>query len=383
MENFINLELLQKKIHCGKLSIDWDSSIGCTIDFIYNGVHGELTIKENDSVKSNVTVTYQNHDFVVHSTRIRKCALGFVEYVYFLKPELVKYFIDKEDALKHKCYSASKLKLKCVDCGTEKVGTTLQLSTYGIACKKCGDGISYPEKFMRSVLEQNDIKYQQQEKFIIEDKRRFWDFVIEDEKAIIEMDGGFHYTYKGFGKLCTDTQENDKLKDQWASDNGYTVYRIDSQQSNIKYLKDNIINTIGNVLDISKTDYIKAGTEAESSLMIKVCEYKKKNPTSFTKEIANEFKIHESTASNYMKAGSELGLCDYRPDEERKRQYSKISHPIEIYKDGILMGTSESTEKCANSSFDTYDVKFSATQIRNVLKGVYKQHKGYTFKYLN
>lgn len=383
MKNNINLDILPTKYHCGKECIDWENSIGMEVSFIFNEISGIIKIKGINTKTSDIMVEYQNHNFVVHSTRIRKCALGFVEYVQFLKPELVKYFVNKEDALKHKCYSTSKIKLKCVNCGTEKVGTTLQLSTYGIACKKCGDGISYPEKFMRSVLEQNNIKYQQQVKFMIENKKRYWDFVIEDKKLIIEMDGGFHYTDKGFGKLCIDTQENDKLKDQWAINNGYTVYRIDSQQSNMKYLKDNIINTIDEVLDISKTDYIKAGTEAESSLMIKVCEYKKNNPNSFTKEIANEFKIHESTAMNYMKAGSELGLCEYDSKEETKRQYSKISHSIEIYKDGILVGESSSTEKCANTSLEIYGIKFSATQIRNVLKGVYQQHKGYTFKYKN
>lgn len=383
MENYIKLEKLPTKLHCGKTCTDWINSIGKSVDFYYNGTHGSFKILKVNTVKSSVDVEYKGHVFNLLTSRMHTCSFGFVDYIKFKKPELEKYFVDKNDMLKYKCFSMIKIDLVCDKCGTIKKGTVLHLSTNGICCKKCGDGVSYPEKFMRSILEQNDINYEQQFKFKIDGIKKFWDFVLQESKIIIEMDGGYHFGVGAYGRTSDDIQENDKLKDQWAADNGYTVYRIDSQQSNMKYLKDNIINTIGNVLDISKTDYIKAGTEAESSLMIKVCEYKKNNPNSFTKEIANEFKIHESTAANYMKAGKELGLCDYDAKEETKRQYSKISHSIEVYKDGILVGESSSTEKCANTSLEVYGIKFSATQIRNVLKGVYQQHKGYTFKYKN
>lgn len=72
---------------------------------------------------------------------------------------------------------------------------------------------SYPEKFWRTVLENNRIPYQQE----VPIAGYFLDFVVQ--KSIdVEIDGGFH--------SLPERRISDNRRDQVLHDLGFTVYRI-------------------------------------------------------------------------------------------------------------------------------------------------------------
>ena len=73
--------------------------------------------------------------------------------------ELVKYFANIEDAYKYTYSSGKSVNIKCPDCGYIKSMKIYQLYINGFSCPKCGDKISYGNKFVRSFLDQLNEKY--------------------------------------------------------------------------------------------------------------------------------------------------------------------------------------------------------------------------------
>ena len=74
------------------------------------------------------------------------------------RPDVVRYFINIEDAYKYTKYSQTKVMMKCTECGYEKLMPIQYLTKYGFGCNRCGDGISYPEKVMMNVTNIIDIR---------------------------------------------------------------------------------------------------------------------------------------------------------------------------------------------------------------------------------
>ena len=73
-------------------------------------------------------------------------------------PWMIKYFVNIEDAYTHTRTSSLKVLMKCPICGKTKMLEPSHLLLQGFACPRCGDGISYPEKVLISILDQLHIK---------------------------------------------------------------------------------------------------------------------------------------------------------------------------------------------------------------------------------
>lgn len=56
--------------------------------------------------------------------------------------------------------SGTKVWLKCKNCGTDKLIRFPDFKNYGFSCPKCSDGISFPNKFAFSLLDQLDVYFQ-------------------------------------------------------------------------------------------------------------------------------------------------------------------------------------------------------------------------------
>lgn len=88
-----------------------------------------------------------------------RTAVKGINDISTIRPDLIKYFIDINDAYTHTIYSEDKVCVKCPICGFEKQIIIHNLTRSGLGCNRCSDGISYPEKFIMSVLNQLHIKY--------------------------------------------------------------------------------------------------------------------------------------------------------------------------------------------------------------------------------
>lgn len=118
--------------------------------------------------------------------------------------------------------------------------------------KSCGTHVSLGEEKVQNLLNNLNIKYEQQKTFtdLISDKSyplRF-DFYLPDYNCCIEYDGIQHFEYRE-GSCWNDeqnflnTQKNDKLKNKYCKDNNISLIRIpytDYSTLDEKYLKERI-----------------------------------------------------------------------------------------------------------------------------------------------
>ena len=109
-------------------------------------------------------------------------------------------------------YSGKKIEIKCPDCGRNKMIAPNTLIYSGLGCI-CGDGQSYSNKFMYSLLNQlNNIEYNTEYSPTWAYEKRY-DIFIPEKNCIIENHGIQHY--EGWCKNKSDLKkqrENDKYK---------------------------------------------------------------------------------------------------------------------------------------------------------------------------
>lgn len=106
---------------------------------------------------------------------------------------LAEYYGISEKIMKEtRSGSKNKINVVCPNCGYIKKISPSNLFYFGLGCNKCSDGISYPEKFMTSVLDQLQINYQLQYSPSWAEGKRY-DFYLLDYNCIIETHGEQHY----------------------------------------------------------------------------------------------------------------------------------------------------------------------------------------------
>ena len=215
--------------------------------------------------------------------------------------------ISEEDAKNNFPQSANKIEVVCPLCGNKK---KCRIRTvYGdksIGCI-CDDKQSYPEKFMYSILKQLDIEFETQySPKWINGKR--YDFYIPKFNAIIEVHGEQHYRHTGRGRSLQEEQENDKLKEEIALDNGINYIVIDCRESTLNWIKDNILKSkLNNLFDLDNIDWIKCEKFAISNNLIKIaCEYKKDNPNMTYTEIGKIMGYERHAIKRWIEKGKKL-----------------------------------------------------------------------------
>lgn len=68
-------------------------------------------------------------------------------------PDILQFFVNKEDAYNYSRCSDVLVEVRCPYCGHCKNMRMSELSKYGyVTCDKCADGISYPNKFAHELL---------------------------------------------------------------------------------------------------------------------------------------------------------------------------------------------------------------------------------------
>ena len=261
------------------------------------------------------------------------CRSGRVVYGYndlkTTHPELVKYFINPEDAKKYTACSGQKVLLKCPKCGKEKWMILSNLSRC-FSCDQCSDGISYPEKIITLVLSELNIKFIKQLSY--DNGKHKYDFYIKELNAIIEVHGEQHYKNKCFGRGYNEEHKNDLYKYDLAVLNGYeynkNFFIIDARESNIEYLKYNIDRCkFFKQFDLTGIDWNKIDKNAQTSLKIDVCKYwnENKNDGLSIKDLREIFGVSEGTIRNYLNWGNKNGLCAYDGKEEKIKKCNRQS----------------------------------------------------------
>lgn len=306
--------------------------------------------------------------------------------------------ISEYDSKRYTYSSDEKIDVVCPSCKKNKnISIRAIYTNDSIGCN-CGDGFSYPEKFMMSVLNQLGLKYKTQYtpkweglKRVGVKQSRAYDFYLHDYNIIIETHGIQHYKESLRGRSLKEEQQNDREKEQIAWNNGIVKYIVvDCRYSDMEWIKGNILKSeLNNMFNLVNVDWLKCDLFATNDLKIEICKYKKLNPNSSTSVIAKVFNVCIPTVIEYLKWGNLNGYCEYYAKEDRIKAISKNGKlngkPVEVFKDGVSLGVFESCSELERQSEERFGVKLCTGNISAVCNGKYMNntYKGYSFKYVN
>ena len=318
---FSNIEILEyinsqkARLFCYKCSYDWYGNLHNTI---YK--HRGCPVCSNQKIISGINSLWDTH------------------------PHIAKHLKNPKEGYQISYGSGKKLIWLCPSCGNEtKPLQVCQITKYGIACHKCSDNISLPNKYMFNLLSVflgNDFDYEvvfDWCKFQIKDKefsgRYDFLFNLNNNKYIVEMDGGLGHGNKfSYDKIQNGINykspelslEIDKHKDKLAIENGYHVIRIDCSTSTFEYITENVKNSIlSELFDLETIDYIDLFERCMTSRIFEAI-YLWENEVKNTKEIARIMRTSPQTIISYLKKGAVIGKCSYTPEEAIR--ISKSNH---------------------------------------------------------
>lgn len=233
---------------------------------------------------------------------------------------LLEDFIDNNIISPNKISKGSgrKYKFKCPRCSNLKETEPKTLLSRGFSCSRCGDGISYPEKIMFNLLEQLGISFATQKKFSWADGK-LYDFFLPSFNIVIETHGLQHYSGWGTIGNIEKIQENDRIKESLAKNNGIRLYVvIDCRESSLEWMKNSIVNSeLSNLFNLTNIDWFKCHEYSCNSLIKLSCDIWNEGIRS-ANEIGKILGFSSATISKYLKKGYVIGWCDYDPREAKR-----------------------------------------------------------------
>lgn len=267
--------------------------------------------------------------------------------------------------------------VRCKNCGNTFFITPLSAKySQSANCKYCSDGVSYPNKFGYAFVEQLPVQNICHEWIPEWAKPYSYDnyFEYDDNRYILEMDGGFHYEGHTIGhETYKDVRQKDNLKDKLAAQNNVEVIRIDCRESKMEYIRNNIMDSrLAEIFNLSKIDWDYCEKQAQRNIVKDVCKYYMEKSTLII-DITAAFHKDRHTISKYLKIGTKIGWCDY---PQRRRA------SIDTYDaNGVLLCSRKSvSETTAYLEQIGISVR-SRSKIYSVLNGIQNSYKGLVFKY--
>ena len=320
----------------------------------------------------------------------RKTVLG-INTIWDIAPWMMDLGVSEEDAKKYMPQSSKKIIVTCPNCGKEKEIVINKIYNRKTISCSCGDGISYSEKFIISMFDQLNIKYEREYKPKWSNNKRY-DFYLPDYNIIIECHGGQHYKEQKRGRTLQEEQRNDKYKKELALNNDVDEYIIlDCRVSTLEQIKNSILNSkLNNLFDLSNINWLKCEKFALSNRVKEVCDYwhlhnDTNNENLNSSDIGEVFNLSKVTINRYLKTGNRFNWCNYNPKEEviksvKKSKGSRKS--VNVFKNGELKGTFESIMDLERNSIQTFGTKLNHNSISRVLNNKTNSYKGFTFKYV-
>lgn len=312
-------------------------------------------------------------------------------------PWMIPYFQGGYNEAKEYMSGSGKLKnFVCPDCGNirnKKMHIYTLKRTRSIGCA-CGDGKSYPEKFMYSLLTQLNYTFiDEYSPDWIKPKR--YDFYIPSRNLIIEMDGGLGHGKKinsKSGMSIKDSIRIDNFKDDMAQQHGIKVTRIDCDKSDMEFISKNIIDSgIFSNDEIRKISFNECDKYAISNVAKYVCElYEKLKPISIY-ELQQILRKSDVVIRNYLLKGNRYGWCSYdkeqhiqlgleKTKEVMQREYSKIVYMYKL--NGEYIGEYMNAKELDRQSVKNFGVHLSYKNISRVCNKQAYQYKGYIFTFI-
>lgn len=228
-----------------------------------------------------------------------------------LRRALSKY-IDEETMKKYMPSSGKRIKIQCPDCGIIKEASINNLCRQNFKCV-CSDGVSFPNKFVFAVIYQIDKSITTEFVPKWAEKKRY-DLYIERLNMIIENHGPQHYEeVRLWQRDLKEEQENDRLKEVFAQQNGIINYIIlDCRYSTKEWIKNSIMTSkLPQLLDFREddVDWDYAFEYANKNLIKEVASMYQEGMSA--KEFAKILNMTHTTVNKYLNIAHSLGWCNY------------------------------------------------------------------------
>lgn len=267
----------------------------------------------------------------------KKVLVGYND-ISTTRPDIATLFNVPEEAYRFTEYSNKYTYFKCPRCGNVRRAKINSVSRDGLSCKKCGDGISYPNKFVYNFMEQVCSLWRSKQDPLMfslektfpwskyyehENKklagRKIYDIYVDKCNVIIENQGNYHYDGCFIGvknaRSLEEVQENDRIKKELAISNGikdenYIV--LDCFKSDMNYIKNSIMNSrLPIILNFTEhdIDWEKCDMFATSSRVYEACKLWN-NGIRNINEIASKMKMNSNTISKYLCRGRKLKIIN-------------------------------------------------------------------------
>ena len=249
-------------------------------------------------------------------------------------PWLASLFAFPEEA-KSYCKNSNKFAyFKCQGCGKMFRKMIHDVATNGLCCPVCGDGVSYPNKFVSNVIMQlaksrpeddglqnfsREASFPWSQVVAVswkpEGKRMVYDLYIPEYEIVIENQGAQHYETHGlFSRDLTleMQQENDAAKKDVALTNGISEERyiqLDCRESNLAYIQSSIMDSqLPRLLNFQTSDinWAECHREAQHSLVVQAWELHKTGLSN--KAVGDILRLDRNTISRYISIGRECGV---------------------------------------------------------------------------
>lgn len=293
------------------------------------------------------------------------------------------------------CRSTQCISFTCPDCGCVIPKTLYDLTYRPFNCPRCGDGSSYPNKYVYEFL----LQLQKKNGFTISQEHVFdwskridqsvhackrYDFYVNfnGRKIIIEVHGEQHFngSFYRYGHSAQYEISNDIFKKNIAIQNGilednYIV--IDARKSDANWIKNSILQCgISSVLPFNEDDidWMQCHKVACKSLVKVVSELWNSGIHS-TEKIANIIGKTKSTVIAYMKKASDAGLCLYNANYSKQIR----TKPILCVNNNYVFA---SDNVCSNVSEQVFGCKIHRSSIYKVAAGARKSVYNLNFQFI-
>ena len=319
-----------------------------------------------------------------------RAVVSGINNVGYTHPSIAKYFVNDIDKLKYTYGSTKKIEVACPFCHSVKKIQICNLTASGFKCPICSDNMSLGEKIFYLLLQSLHIPFVKE----FSSKEDSWtgryryDFFIKPNTIVEIMgrqhkDGSFEQLS---GRTLKQEQENDSKKKELALKNGIKNYiEIDADITDSLYIKENITNSeLKEFINFNNVNWDDILLKSEKPILIDVCSEWENNNSITTGGLVKKFNLSYGVIQNYLKRGTELGLCSYDPINYRKENFFEnnsvnTATPIKCIETNSYF---KSYGLCSRISERVFGVKLNDCSIRSVLLGKYKQHRGYHFSYV-
>lgn len=242
--------------------------------------------------------------------------------------EYFSKYMTEEQMKSYMPHSFQKIELPCPCCCHLKLISPSDLLNTGYGCSYCSDGVSYPNKFGRAIIEQLPVTNMQNEYSpdwcIINGNKCRYDiyFEYDNHKYIVEMDGELGHGNRMFGTKSKDNigLERDIKKNNLAKKHDIQIIRIDCMKSEQEYIKNSVLKSRLNIIfDLSNIDWTYCDKIASSNNIFEAAVLW--NEGLSAKTISEKLYVHRQTVYRYLSKAKQLNLCNYSKEECRRRSF--------------------------------------------------------------